>query len=89
MQGQGLRYTPDIGMVDDDLNTLLIRELCFQANEGVCREVVQVDLVQVDLGNVGELGVGPLEGPRRNHQMAARLLYRYVDSTERYKLQGD
>ena len=29
MQGQGLRYTPDIGMVDDDLNTLLIRELCF------------------------------------------------------------
>ena len=71
MQDQGLRYTPDIGMVDDDLNTLLVVGLCFEANEGVCREVVQVDLVEVDLGNVWKLGVWPLEGPRRNHQMAS------------------
>ena len=71
MQDQGLSYTPDIGMVDNNFDTLLLRELCFQANEGVCREVVQVDLVQVDLGNVGELGVGPLEGPRRNYQMTS------------------
>ena len=53
MQDQGLGQTPDSGMVDGHLN-LCPAGLCLEADEGVCRKVVHVDLHEVKLFDVGE-----------------------------------
>ena len=54
MQDQGLGQSPDGGAVDEDFNTLLLAGFGFEADEGVGREIVHVDLLQVDLGDVRE-----------------------------------
>ena len=54
MQHQGLGQTPDRGMVDGHLNLCPAAGLGLEADEGVCRKVVHVDLHEVKLFDVGE-----------------------------------
>ena len=53
MQDQGLGQTPDRGQVDRHIDTRLTG-LGLKSDEGVCREVIHVDLLQVEFGDVCE-----------------------------------
>ena len=54
MQDQGLGQTPDRGQVDRHIDTRLLTGLGLKSDEGVCRKIVHVNLLQMNLGDVCE-----------------------------------